>query len=140
LTNPEDILAFFFKVHYLSLCAGWKGVAGARHTYNHVECVSKPLGWTFSSDDPFITNYGVKASKLPVVTNDLESERLQTKGPAASLLLGLVLTILAVLTFALELLGLGTWMDMNIARVSTVLMAVCILHFCREAQSLSNLI
>lgn len=88
------------------------------------------MGWTFRPDDPFIGDFGVEAGKFPVVTDGVKFDNLQTKGPAATLVLGLIFTILAMLAIPLELIGCGVWMDLNIAKVSTVLMAVCFLGYC----------
>ncbi|KAH8588990.1 hypothetical protein B0O99DRAFT_638124 [Bisporella sp. PMI_857] len=118
------IQSFFFTVHYLSLCAGWIAGESGDVRYIQPECVSRPIGWDFGTNDPFIVNFAAENGSYPVVSEGVEFGEVHTKGPAATLILGLVFSILAMVVYFYELSGAGTWLELNIAKLSTVLMAL----------------
>jgi len=102
----SEILAFYFNVHYLSLCAGWMGTDGEEPMYVNLECAAKPLGWTFRTDDSFIVNYGAANGSFPVVIPN-EIQELHTKIPASLLIIGMVVSSVSISAFGCDRLGVG---------------------------------
>jgi len=111
----------------LSLCAGWAATAAADNDFNSLDCITKPLGWTFRTDDPFIVNYGSANGSYPVVTSGVKVEELSTQAPAVTLVLGLIFSSLAVVAFVYDLTidSLGKRRISIVPMISTALIVVC---------------
>lgn len=111
-------------MHYLALCAGAEG-GTATEFFRHFECVRKPVGWVFRTDDPFITNFGTFNGSSAVNSNR-ELIQIETIKPGVMLVIGLVLSILALLASLLDILKFsGRRSGSGISTAAIALLGVC---------------
>ncbi|KAH6683442.1 hypothetical protein B0J14DRAFT_647657 [Halenospora varia] len=86
------------SVHYLSICIGYVG--GSPTPIVVIDsCQSRPGGWEFKSDDPFIRDFQRNGTLFPVEMFK-EVETLKTAPSFVSLVLGVAFAILSI--FALS--------------------------------------
>jgi hypothetical protein len=99
----NDLHWFFFTVNYLSICAGYAGGTEDEEDYI-VDCQRKTPGFTFRTDDPYIVNFWNYNGTYPV-QSDVPLSTFSTTPPFASLMIGMVLSILSAGTLGIEALG-----------------------------------
>ncbi|KAH6718889.1 hypothetical protein BKA61DRAFT_731415 [Leptodontidium sp. MPI-SDFR-AT-0119] len=104
----DGIHWWVFTVHYLSICAGYVG--GSPTPLNvFLECESKPAGYTFRTDDPFILNFQRNCTQFPVVSIPLDV--IHTDAPFVTLVLGIVFSILALGLLVCQVFGMLRWVS-----------------------------
>lgn len=121
-----DIHSFFFTVHYLSICSGFMG-GSATAAYTLLECQNRKLGWTFHTHDPYIVNFGAANGSRPVSMDDVKAVKIETATPAATMVVGLTCSILAVIMYFIDLYGLGRHWQVDIPTGTAALMGVSFL-------------
>lgn len=92
--------------------------------YKHLECQSKRLGWTFRTDDPFIVNFGAQNGTRPLASDDIELVKVETVTPVATLLVGLICSVLAFLILVADMCDAGNRWDFDIPTGSAALLGV----------------
>jgi hypothetical protein len=92
----------FFTVNYLSICGGYVE-GGEDGEWFTLECHRKLAGFKFRTDDPWIMNFGRYNDTNPVLGIPLQT--INTALPFATLIIGLVLTIIATGMITAEWVG-----------------------------------
>lgn len=93
-------------------------------SYTHLSCQSKKLGWEFRSNDRFIVNFGAANGSRPVDTDNVEPVKVQTITPAATLVVGLVCSIMGLMLLVTDICGVTHGWELEIASGTAVLLGV----------------
>jgi hypothetical protein len=109
----------------LALCGGAEG-GEATEFFKHLECQRKVVGWVFKTNDPFIMNFGVfNGTSLYEDPPEGDAE-IDTMKPAITLIVGLVASVLALLSVLLDTLGADHGMAFDMSTGAAAMLGVCI--------------